>query len=163
LKPVREYEIRELPGDGSFNKKIDAFYAAQGGPLSLEALREQARRACEGSMGRIGAALKRLREKEASFSDAGRLKNYGDLILSNISAIRPGDKWLETDENGTVIKIELEPRISPAEQARKYYEQKKKEKTGLAEIQREIAAGERELQEVTEKLNRLLSENNPLI
>ena len=164
---VREYEIRELPGEGSFNKKIDAFYAAQGGPLSLEALREQARKTCEGSMGRISAALQRLREKEASFADAGRLKSYGDLILSNIAAIRPGDKWLETEEDGApfggLIRIELDPRISPAEQARKYYEQYKKEKSGLAEIKREIAAGERELQEVTEKLARLLSENNPLI
>jgi predicted ribosome quality control (RQC) complex YloA/Tae2 family protein len=166
-KPAREYEVRELPGEGSFNKKIDAFYAAQGGPLSLEALREQARKTCEGSMGRISAALQRLREKEASFADAGRLKSYGDLILSNIAAIRPGDKWLETEENGApcggLIRIELDPRISPAEQARKYYEQYKKEKSGLAEIKREIAAGEKELQEVTKKLARLLSENNPLI
>jgi len=162
-KPVREYEIRDLPGEGSFNKKVDAFYAAQGGPLSLEALREQARRSCEGSIGRISAALERLREKEASFAGAERLKNYGDIILSNIAAIKPGDKWLEVEEGGSVVRIELDPRKSPAAQAQKYYEQYRKEKNGLAEIQREISAGERELQEVTEKLNRLLSENNPLI
>ena len=168
-KPSREYEIRELPGEGSFNKKIDAFYAAQGGPLSLEALREQARRNCEGSMSRINAALDRLREKEASFTDAVRLKNYGDLILSNIASIKPGDKWLEAEcdgiapHSGAVVRIELDPRKSPAAQAQKYYEQYRKEKSGLAEIQREIAAGERELQEVTEKLSRLLSENNPLV
>jgi len=162
-KPVREYEARELPGEGSFNKKIDAFYAAQGGPLSLDALREQARRTCEGSMGRISAALDRLREKEASFADAGRLKNYGDLILSNIASIKPGDKWLEAEENGDMIRIELDPRKSPSAQAQKYYEQYRKEKSGLAEIQREIADGERELREVTEKLARLLSETNPLV
>ena len=162
-KPVREYEVRELPGEGSFNKKIDAFYAAQGGPLSLEALREQARKTCEGSIGRISAALERLREKEASFADSGRLKNYGDLILSNISAIKPGDKWLEAEEDGASIKIELDPRKSPSAQAQKYYEQYRKEKSGLAEIKREIADGEKELQEVTEKLARLLSETNPLV
>jgi predicted ribosome quality control (RQC) complex YloA/Tae2 family protein len=162
-KPVREYEIRDLPGEGSFNKKIDAFYAAQGGPLSLEALREQARRTCEGSIGRISAALQRLREKEASFSDAERLKTYGDLILSNIASIKPGDKWLETEEDGASIRIELDPRKTPSAQAQKYYEQYRKEKSGLAEIVREIADGERELQEVTEKLARLLSETNPLI
>jgi len=162
-KPVREYEVRNLPGEGSFNKKIDAFYSAQGGPLSLEALREQARRTCEGSIGRISAALDRLREKEASFADAGRLKNYGDLILSNIASIKPGDKWLETQDDGEAVRIELDPRKSPAAQAQKYYEQYRKEKSGLAEIQREIADGERELQEITEKLNRLLNENNPLV
>ncbi|MCL1959928.1 MAG: NFACT RNA binding domain-containing protein [Spirochaetes bacterium] len=162
-RPPREYEVREIPGAGSFNKKIDAFYAAQGGPLSLEALKEQARRSCEGSMARISAALDRLREKKASFSDSGRLKNYGDLILSNIAAIKPGDKWLETDSSGEIIRIELEPRIKPSAMAEKYYEQYRKAKSGITEIEREIAAGEKELKEVTEKLEKLLNETNPLV
>jgi predicted ribosome quality control (RQC) complex YloA/Tae2 family protein len=114
-------------------------------------------------MGRISAALDRLREKEASFADAGRLKNYGDLILSNIASIKPGDKWLEAEENGTPIRVELDPRKSPSAQAQKYYEQYRKAKSGLEEIQREIADGQRELQEVTEKLARFLGETNPLV
>ena len=162
-KPKREYEVRNLPGEGSFNKKIDEFYAAQGGPLSLEALREQVRRNCEGSMGRISAALEKLREKEASFADAERLKNFGDLILSNIAAIKPDDEWLDITGDGENIRIEIEPRTAPAAIAGKYYEQYRKAKNGLAEVQREIAEGEQELKEVTEKLNRLLSETNPLV
>jgi predicted ribosome quality control (RQC) complex YloA/Tae2 family protein len=162
-KILKEYNIRELPGEGSFNKKVDIFYTATGGTLSLEALKEQVRRNCEGSLGRIAAALEKLREKEKSFNDAGRLKNYGDIILSNIAKINPQDKWLEAEENGRTIQIELEPHVKPADMAAKYYEQYKKAKNGLAEVQREIAEGERELKEVTEKLERLLGETNPLI
>ena len=162
-KPLREYEIRELPGEGSFNKKIDEFYAAQGGPLSLEALRELARRTCESSISKISAALDRLREKEATFMNAVQFKSYGDMILSNIAAINPGDKWLEVEYDGAIVRIELDPRKSPAAQAQKYYEQYRKEKSGLVEIQREIAAGERELKEVKGKLSHLLRENNPLV
>ncbi len=162
-KPVREFEIRELPGEGSFNKKVDEFYAAQGGTLSLEALREQARKTCEGSMGRISAALERLREKEASFADSHRLKTYGDIILSNIANIKTDDKWLETEYDGENIRIELEQRVNPSAQAQKYYDKYRKAKNGLADVQREIESGERELKEVTERLERLLCENNPLI
>jgi len=162
-KTGREYEIRKIDGEGSFNKKIDEYYAAAGGSLSLEALREQARRGCEGSLGRINVALERLREKEASFADAARFKNYGDLILSNIASIKPADKWLETEENGSVIRIELDPKDKPSAMAEKYYEQYWKAKNAISEVQREIAAGERELKEVTEKLNRLLGETNPLV
>ena len=162
-KAVREYEIRELPGEGSFNKKIDAFYAASLGPLSLEALREQARMIFEGSIGKIGAALERLREKEAAFEDAPRFKEYGDLILSNIANINPGDKWLEIEDESGLIRIELEPRLSPATIAGNYYEKYRKAKSGLAEIQREIADGEQELKELDEKLNQLLREENPYL
>ncbi|MCL2211362.1 MAG: NFACT RNA binding domain-containing protein [Treponema sp.] len=163
-KPKREYEIRELSGEGSFNKKIEDFYTAQGGSLSLEALREQARRHCEGSMGRISASIEKLKEKEASFENAGRFKIYGDLILSHIADIKPNSKWFETtDLNGEKIRIELEDRVLPAAMAQKYYEQYRKAKNGLAEIQREIAESELELKEVTEKLDRLLNETNPLI
>jgi predicted ribosome quality control (RQC) complex YloA/Tae2 family protein len=162
-KTPREYEVRELPGEGSFNKKIDEFYAEHGGALSLEALKEQARRTFEGSIARINTALEKLREKEKSFEDAGRLKVFGDLILSAIGLIKPGAQWLETEENGAVIQIELDPRLKPQENAAKYYEQYRKAKNGLAEIQREIAEGERELNEVTERLNRLLAETNPLV
>jgi len=163
-KPKREYEIRELPTDGSFNKKIDEFYAAQGGTLSLEALREQARRHCEGSMGRISASIEKLKEKEASFENAQRFKIYGDLILSGIADIKPGNKWLETEDvNGDKIRIELEERVPPAAMAQKYYEQYRKAKNGLAEIQREIAQSMQELKDVTENLERLLNETNPLI
>jgi len=162
-EPLREYEVREISGGESFNEKIDAFYAAKGGSLSLESLKEQARRSYEGSMARISAALERLREKKVLFSDAGRLKNYGDLILSNIALIKPGDKWLETDNNGEVMRIELEPRTKPAAMAEKYYEQYRKAKNGIIEIEREIAAGEKELKEVKDKFEKFLNETNPLV
>jgi len=162
-KTKREYEIRDLPGEGSFNKKVDAFYTAQGGTLSLEALREQVTRNYEGSIGRISAALEKLREKEASFNNAYKLKIYGDLILSNIADIKPDDRWLEAENGCEKIRIELEPQVSPSNQAAKYYDQYKKAKSGLAEIQREIADSEKELIELEEKLKRLLSETNPLI
>ncbi|MCL2196347.1 MAG: NFACT RNA binding domain-containing protein [Treponema sp.] len=163
-KPKREFFIRELPGEGSFNKKIEESYTAQGGTLSLEALREQARRNCEGSLGRISASIEKLKEKEASFEDAQRFKIYGDLILSNIAGIKPDDKWLDTEDlNGRKIRIEMEERIPPAAMAQKYYEQYRKAKNGLAEIQREIAQSENELKEITEKLERLLNETNPLV
>jgi predicted ribosome quality control (RQC) complex YloA/Tae2 family protein len=169
-KLPREYEVREFSGEGTFNKKIDEFYAAKAGPLSLEVLREQACKTYEGSIGRINAALERLREKEASFENAQAYKNYGDIILSNIASIKPGDKWLDAkiqhgEANNTpeTIRIELDPLCKPSGMAEKYYEKYRKAKHGLVEIQKEIAAGEQELKEVSEKLERLLSETNPLL
>jgi predicted ribosome quality control (RQC) complex YloA/Tae2 family protein len=162
----REYEIRELPGAISFNEKIDAWYAEQGGTLSLETLREQARRNYEGSMGRISAALERLKDKEAEFGAADRLREYGDIILANAAAVKPGDPWLETDNfflPGETIRIKLDPKKSPVAQAEQYYEQYRKAKKGLSDIREEILSGEEELRGLEEKLARLMEESNPLV
>ncbi|MCL2600225.1 MAG: NFACT family protein [Treponema sp.] len=178
---TREYEIRELPDPrndapeegtvspwGNFNAKIDAYYAEHGNALSLEALREQARRDCEGSMGRLRAALERLRAKEKDFADADRLREYGDIILANLAAIKPGDEWLEADNffsqpAGDRIRIKLDPDQSPSAQAELYYGQYGKAKKGLADIRREIDSGERELADVEKKLETLVAVDNPLV
>jgi predicted ribosome quality control (RQC) complex YloA/Tae2 family protein len=162
--PVREYAIRELPGDLSFNEKIDAWYAEHGGALSLDSLREQARRTFEGSMGRLKASLERLRDKEADYAAADRLKEYGNIIMANMASIRPGDAWLDADNfyTGEKIRIKLNPKKSPAAQGELYYEQYRKAKNGLAEVRAELASGERELADLESALEQLLSETNPL-
>jgi predicted ribosome quality control (RQC) complex YloA/Tae2 family protein len=166
--PDPRYTIRDLPGDNTFNKKIDVFYAESGGALSLEALREQVRRNCEGSIGRITAALEKLRAKADEFASADRLREYGDIILANAAAVKPGDEWLEAGnffatDTGETVRIKLDPRKTPAAQAEHYYEQYRKAKKGLADIQTEIENGEKELREVEERLALLLREENPLV
>ncbi|GHU54476.1 hypothetical protein FACS189442_0770 [Spirochaetia bacterium] len=167
-KPKREYEIREfaaeVPAELSFNEKIDAFYAEHGGQVSLEALREQARKRYEGQMARLGASLEKLRAKEVDFAAAGKLKQYGDIILANLGMINPKDSWLEADDfyTGGTIRIPLDPQKNAAAQAEHYYEQYRKAKNGLADIQGEIRAGEAELAELEGTMARLLEETNPL-
>jgi predicted ribosome quality control (RQC) complex YloA/Tae2 family protein len=163
-KPRREYEVRECEPGTSFNETIDTYYAEQGGTLSLEALREQARRNFEGRMDRLTASLERLREKEGDFEAADRLREYGDIIMANLGSIKAGDSWLEADNfyTGEKIRIKLDPRKSPAAQGEIYYEQYRKAKDGLADLRGEIAAGEMELKALEETLARLLEETNPL-
>jgi predicted ribosome quality control (RQC) complex YloA/Tae2 family protein len=162
--PAREYTIRELPGDLSFNEKIDAWYAEHGGALSLDNLREQARRTFEGSTGRLKASLERLRDKEADYAAADRFKEYGNIIMANLASIRPGDAWLDTDNfyTGETIRIRLDPQKTPAAQAEDWYKQYRKAKSGRAEIRTEIEAGEAELARLEKKLAALLEETNPL-
>jgi predicted ribosome quality control (RQC) complex YloA/Tae2 family protein len=169
----REYVIRDFPdvdsgSNNSFNAKIDTFYAEKGGALSLETLKEQARRNCEGSIGRLQAALEKLKAKEADYTSADRLREYGDIILANIAAINPGDEWLDADNFyadgvGEKIRIKLDPHVRPSAQAELYYEQYTKAKSGLDNIRAEITAGQHELDAVEKKLAALLSEDNPLV
>jgi len=130
-------------------------------------------------VGRLQAAVEKLRAKEAEFAAADRLREYGDIILANIAAIKPGDEWLEADnffadagaaENQAAadnaaarVRIKLDPHKSPSAQAELYYGQYAKAKKGLADLRAEIEAGEKELGEIEKKLERLLAEDNPLV
>jgi predicted ribosome quality control (RQC) complex YloA/Tae2 family protein len=161
----REYQIRELPGPLSFNEKIEAWYAEHGGALSLDSLRERARRNFEGSLGRLKASLEKLKAKERDFAAADQLREYGDLILANTGAVQPGDQWLEADNffSGGRIRIRLDPKKSPAAQAEHYYEQYRKAKNGLRDVREEIKAGEEEIKRLEKNLAGLLAETNPLV
>jgi predicted ribosome quality control (RQC) complex YloA/Tae2 family protein len=173
-RPRREFTIREFPPaekapedppprGASFNEKIDAYYAEQGGNLSLESLREQVRRNWEGKIGRLTASLERLRAKERDFASAEDLKHYGDIVLANLGSIKPEDRWLEAENfyTGGKVRIELEGRGGP-ERAERYYEQYRKAKRGLEDLRKEISRGEAELTGLEEVMSKLLVETNPL-
>ena len=168
-KVKKEYSIREFPeiNGSSFNEKIDEYYANQGGSLSLEALREQARRICEGSIGRICAALEKLHDREAEFAACEKLREYADIILANLGSIKNRDTWLEAENYHShkkeLVRIKIDPSKKPAAQAEEYYQLYRKEKNALANIQGEIEAGEKELTEVKNRLDKLLLESNPLV
>ncbi|MDR1636343.1 MAG: NFACT family protein [Treponema sp.] len=163
---TREYQVREFPGiaGSSFNEKVDAYYAEQGGRLSLESLREQVRRNWEGKIGRLAASLEKLREKEGDFALAENLKQYGDIILANLGKIRPGDRWLEAENfyTGEGVRIKLEEGLEGPGQAERYYGQYRRAKRGLEDVRREIGRGEAELSRLEEVMARLLAETNPL-
>jgi predicted ribosome quality control (RQC) complex YloA/Tae2 family protein len=171
-KPGKEYAVRVfpdetisgLPPEASFNRKIDEFYREKGSVLSLETLREEARRKYENSIDRVRASLEKLKEKEADFSRAEQLKEYGDLILSNLSLIKSGDEWLEcSPDSSGVVRIKLNPRKAPAAQAEEYYQQYRKAKSGFTEIKSQIEEGEREAARLEAALVSLLEETNPLV
>jgi predicted ribosome quality control (RQC) complex YloA/Tae2 family protein len=159
------YTIRELPGPGSFNERVDTWYAEHAGALSLEALREEARKYYGGRIDRLELSLDKLRAKEADFTAGDRFREYGDIIMANLGQIRPGDAWLEAENfyRGGSIRIELDPHKKPAAQAEAYYERYRKAKSGLAELQREIVEGEGELARLQGALESLLAEPNPLV
>jgi predicted ribosome quality control (RQC) complex YloA/Tae2 family protein len=170
----REFGVRDFsPGDfpqgnvspdASFNEKIDAYYAEQGGRLSLNSLREQVRRNWEGKIGRLAASLERLRDKEGEFALAENLKQYGDLILANLEKTKPGDQWLEAENfyTGGLVRIKLEDGLEGPGQAERYYDQYRRAKRGLEDVRKEIARGEAELAELEGVMARLLAETNPL-
>ncbi len=79
----------------------------------------------------------RIRDLEAT-KDREKLRIYGELIKANIHLIKPGDASCKVqnfyDENLSSVKIKLDPALSPAANAAKYFKEYKKSCSASASL-----------------------------
>ena len=163
--PIKAYTIRDLPGEGSFNERADAWYGEHAGALSLDTLREQIRKTFDDRMDRLSSSLESLSRKRAEFAAAETYKQYGDLIMAAIGTIPQGSTWLETVNfyTDTQVRIKLDPKKSLPANAENWYDQYHKAKHGLIEVEAELATGMNELGLLKIERARWLVEENPLV
>lgn len=165
-RPRRTFTVRELPGEGSFNERIDRWYAEHAQTLSREALVEEARRRFDAKSARLAAALTKLEAKRETFLHADLFRRQGDLLTANLWAIKPGMAFIEVAdyENGDApVRIELDPRAKAQENAARYYLKYRKAVSGLAELEDDIAATKGTLASLASALAEIEAEQNPLV
>jgi len=152
------YTVRSLPGEGSFNERLERYYAE----LEQRRERERLTSALTQKLGqrenRLLANLELLRGKLAAYAPYEQLKKCGDLILSHLAEIGSGDRWLcaaDFADPERRIEVELDSRLSPAQNAESYYEKFRKAKSGYGKLGREIREQEAVLALLREKLARI--------
>ncbi len=77
-----------------------------------------------------------------------KLKIFGDLINANIYRLENGQKQASLEnfyDSGEVVNIPLDPRLSPAQNAQRYYSEYRKANTAQKKLTELIAQGEQEL------------------
>ena len=107
-----------------------------------------------------------IQEKElAATLDRERLRQLGDIVTANIHAIRRGQKLLECedfyDEDMKMIQIPLDVKLSPQENAAKFYKDYNRMKNAQKELTHQLETGKTELeylQSVLEELDRAQTE-----
>jgi predicted ribosome quality control (RQC) complex YloA/Tae2 family protein len=164
--PAKTFAARELPGEGSFNERIDRWYAEHAQTLSREALVEEARRRFDARHARLAAALDRLETKRESFLHADLYRRQGDLLTANLWAIKPGMDSVEVadyEHEGATVRIELDPKAKPQENAARYYQKYRKAVSGLVDLEDDIAGTKRTIETLKEELRTLEAEPNPLV
>lgn len=93
------------------------------------------------------------------------LRQYGDLISSNMYAIQKGDRKAVVqnyfEEGCPNVEVPLDPTLSPAQNAQKYYQEYRKADTAGKKLQELIVLGRQELEyleTVTDALLRTTTE-----
>lgn len=97
---------------------------------------------------RISRKLAAQREELEQCGDREQLKIYGDLISSNLYNMQKGQQTVKLVDfyNGNQeVQIELDPALTPVQNAQKYYKEYRKAATAEKMLQKLIEQGEQEL------------------
>lgn len=158
-KTRKEYEVRELPGEGSFNERVEAFYRDGGPENRIEALRLDALAAIERRESKLLSSRETLRRQKRANENADRLKQLGDLIMSNLRKIGEDARVVEVenyyDEN-RIVEIELDPTLRPEQNAESYYSRYKRAKSGFQKLAAELSQLDEEIERIKEQRREIL-------
>lgn len=93
-------------------------------------------------------------DQAAEYVRAEHLKRMGELILNNIRSIPPRatEINLRDWETDMPLSIALNPGLSPAKNAERYFKKYKKAQRGISEVEKRISLLESELKWLKEKL-----------
>lgn len=160
--PERQFSVRELVGPGSFNERIDAYYAEHGSELSRQALLARAEKHFAQKSVSLHARIASLEKAVADSSGAERYRELGDMLMA-CQHLDAAAGNVETDDfyRGGRLSIRVDPKKSVLENAQDYYERSRKAKSGAKESELELAEARAELSRLDCERDRILAEENP--
>jgi predicted ribosome quality control (RQC) complex YloA/Tae2 family protein len=151
----------ELKKFESFSKLFDAFYTER---ERLERLGQRSQALIKNVKNRRDRAARKLALRIGELKateDRERLRQQGDLIKANIYRMTKGQTSLTVEdfysENGDMVDIILDPKLSPQQNAEKYYKAYNKLKNAEKILRGQIEEAEAELnylESVLEELGR---------
>ncbi len=159
--PITQYGSDALPSlESSYSRLLDEFYSLRDKAARLKALSHDLVRLLSNTRSRIERRLSaRLSELEQS-RDREHLRIYGELLKANLYAIPKGADSAEVqnyyEPELPLIKIPLNPAISPAANAARYFKDYKKLHTAEQTLQKLIEGDRLELDYIESVLDSLL-------
>lgn len=149
----------------SFSALLDTFYARRSADDRMRARSRDLRRVLQNTRERILRKLENQRRELSAAADRDTWRLYGDLIHANMHLIVPGAASAQLvdyyDPQCATRTVPLDPALSAAANAQKYYKEYRKAQTAEQMLTGRIAAGEQELvyvDSVADALSRAASE-----
>lgn len=156
----REFSLRPLPGSGSWNSRVEAYYKQLENQQTAENLRRAWTRHLERREERLEQKDKSISESIRRFRLQSNDARWGELCTANLQRISKGQTYLEAEDwnnPGRTVHIPLKAELSPLENARRYFQRQKRARRALERLQedrqvleterREIRSLQRQLQE----------------
>jgi len=174
LFPGRPYvDLGPAPAEPAHPSRFEnvapsASIAAHYGPLletwALDSLRKSVTGPIRRELRNRLGLVKNLRRDRETHRASLVGQHYGDLLLAQLAAVPPRadtvelpDLFFEGEGPPPLVRIELDPRLSPADNAQRHYRRAKKARRGLAALDKRIPEVEAEVAPLEAALETLIA------
>jgi len=150
FQPIIQYGLEATGQEmGTFSALLDTFYSKRALAERMRVKGHDLLRVLTSATERVTRKLNVQRQELAAAENRETLRLYGDLIHANMHLISPGAASAELvnyyDENCAPITVPLDPSLSAAANAQKYYKDYRRAQTAQRMLTDRIAAGQQEL------------------
>lgn len=158
-------QVRDTRHFDSFSKMLDSFYYQRDMAVRMKSRSQDLHKLVSNTIERLSKKIniQTLELKKCSDREALRIK--GDLLQANLYKIHRGDAFVEVEnfyeEGSPITRIALDPSITPAQNAQRFYKAYAKAKTAQQMLTIQIEKAQQELSymmSVDDFLNRAQSD-----
>lgn len=135
---------------GSPSEVLDYFFSERDRTARMKQRAQDLFKMLVSTSERIARRTANQREELKECAERDKLKKYGDLIMANLYCLEKGQGTAEVGDyyepDCPVIKIPLDKRLTPSQNAQKYYKEYRKADTAEKKLIGLIKQGEEELE-----------------
>lgn len=128
---------------------LDYFYSQRDSVARMKQKAQDLFKLLMNTIDRISRRTANQRQELKECAEREKFKKYGDLIMSNLYKIEKGQGSVEVEDfyepDCPIIKIKLDKRLNPSQNAQKYYREYRKLDTAEKKLTGLIKEGEEEL------------------
>ena len=148
--PAEQYEeAGECTAYPTFSALMDRFYEQRENQERIRQKGQDLIRSVTNARDRTARKLANQQRELEATQDRERLRQFGDIITSNLHAMERGMATLRDmdfyDPEGGEVEIKLDPLLTPQQNAAKYYKEYNKAKTAEEMLTIQLEKGRREL------------------
>lgn len=155
---IKQYEsFARIEQKESFSEILDSFYDERDSRERMRVKAQSLIKLLSNTCERIARKISKQQAELAQCENREQLRICGDLLQANLYRIERGAPFVDVenfyDENCATLRIKLNPAISPASNAQKYYKDYQKAKNAEAVLGGQIEKGRIELEYVESVLD----------
>ncbi|MGI6576217.1 MAG: Rqc2 family fibronectin-binding protein [bacterium] len=142
IMPLAQYANQQQLSFSSINAAINYYYNALKLQQSLSIQKQKLQNLINKKIKRLTATIKRQEESLNAMDKAEIWRHQGELLTANLYRIPPGEQQIEVEDfynpAGEKLTIALDPSLSPAANAQRYFNRYQKAKQGKPQLEKHL-------------------------